>query len=277
MSIRLFTSCRTCGISSQVFAFGDLSNDEYSVLTCKNGHETKYFTATPDYPLYFDNGIDAYSDRNFFEAYTSTYHAWEQFLYTFVQASFPHFVGTQIASYGEIENMLKPISKNSVQIEGAFNSTYALLFNEKAPQMSNSLKSTRNSIVHGKHNPTEDDVRKCLMAVYDFIKPIEIKLFTGYEGFTDPHRAETNNAASWLEVLSAKRLEFLRSENILEQDEIDSGAAVLVSEGQHMLGMNPNTSSPDLASKTMSFGELVKSRAGIANVTKKLYQLNHTE
>lgn len=38
MSIGLLVNYKKCGIGNG-FAVGELSNDKYSVLTCKNGHE----------------------------------------------------------------------------------------------------------------------------------------------------------------------------------------------------------------------------------------------
>lgn len=257
MSICLFANCKKCGIGNG-FATGELSNDEYSVLTCKNGHKVKYFFFKSTYPIYFDHGLDTYSEGNYFEAFVSIYHAWEQFLFTFVKTMI--LVSTN-QSYESVEEFTKPISKNSTQIEGAFNAIYANHFGKKAPQLNSKQKNLRNSIIHGKRNPEKADVESCAIAVYDFIKFTEIRMFTGKTGSEFP--------TTLLDVYDDRRIFYLKDVGLLTDEDLESGDSYLVNDGSHILGRSPATSDAQFAMKVLTFDEFVKERQSI----KKLQDL----
>lgn len=245
MAIKLFTPCKLCGYPSASFAIGEMTNDEYTTLTCKQGHKTKYFTATPDYPLYFDNGIKAYLDRNYFEAFASLYHSWEQFLSVFIQT----ILLTELnESYENVQVLIKNIRKNSVQIEGAFNALYALKFGKLAPQMKSSYKSLRNSILHGSRNPEKKDVEKCAMAVYDFIKPIEIEMFLP---------GKPSEITSLFQIYTDRRLYYLEQADIILAEDVTKGKSAIYQEGQHILGRTPTTSPGNTSREILNFNEIV--------------------
>lgn len=258
MSIRLFCNCKRCGIGNG-FATGELSNAEYSILECKKGHQVKYFSFKSDYPIYFDHGLDAYSEGNYFEAFTSIYHAWEQFLFTFVKTI---ILTSTNKSYEDIEDFTKPISKSSVQIEGAFNAIYASHFGKKAPQLNSKQKSLRNNIIHGKRNPEKFDVESCATAVYEFIKFTEIRLFTG--------KTDNNFPATLFDIYDDQRVSYLKTMKILTDAELESGDSYLVNDGSHLLGMSPATSSLPIAMKIFTFDELVKERKKLKTIQDRL-------
>ncbi|URZ87220.1 hypothetical protein [Floricoccus penangensis] len=54
---------------------------------------------------------------------------------------------------------LKPISRSSVQIDGAFNALYAGYFKEKPIDIPGTFKNLRNDIVHGSHYPVKKMLR----------------------------------------------------------------------------------------------------------------------
>lgn len=257
MAIKIWNTCIRCMNEEKgtFFAFGELSNDEYSLLHCSNGHETKYFTVLPDYQIYFDHGIDAYFDSNYFEAFTSIYHAWEQFVSTFSEMILIVQTGKP---YSEIKEFLKGTSNNSVKLEGSFNSLFISYFSVKPPKLSNAITKLRNDIIHGKRNPEKQDVEKCMMGVYDFIKPIEIRLLTGLQ---------PPSPTTFFEVYANSRLESLKKEGIYTDVELENGDAITVQAGQYSLGRSPSTSDMQTVLEQYDLENLLNDR-------KKIYKIN---
>lgn len=157
MSIKLIGSCLQC--DKVGLAFGELSNNEYHIITCKNGHQTKYISAMPEYPILFDNGMFAYHDENYFEAFTSLYTSWERFIFTFVKMI---LCLDDNISYSDALKYTKSIKNSSVQIEGVFSVIYSQYFKEKAPSIHQNCKKLRNKIIHGIHVPEKKMLKKQL-------------------------------------------------------------------------------------------------------------------
>ncbi|MGI6154446.1 MAG: hypothetical protein ACOYEB_00660 [Enterococcus lemanii] len=260
MAIILTSFCEQCrqNDNKTTIASGELSNDEFSIIKCPVNHETKYFAVLPDYQIYFDHGIDAYADSNYFEAFTSIYHSWEQFLLVFVETILIIHTGE---TYDKIQQYTKNLSKNSVQIEGAFEALYASFFKETPPVLPNSLRALRNKIIHGKRNPEKKDVEGCITAIYNFIKPIEIKMFMDDVQFS-----------SYFEIYGAMKLKHYQEKRIITEEDKSKGLCYIVQSGQYNLGMSPRTSEFKTAVKILTFEELVQKRKRIRSLEKIMEQ-----
>lgn len=252
-----------CGTTGQSYASGELSNEEFTILVCnKNHHETKYFLATPDYSLYFDHGIDALIDKNYFEAFTSVYHAWEKFILTFTKCC---LLNIGISDYNELQEATKVIAKQSVQVEGAFAAAYIAFLKEQPPVLPNKLKSLRNQIIHGIRNPQKEDVEQCVITIYNFIKQAELKLLTG------------NNSpyvTSYFEIYGDNRVGSLKKAGILTDDDLKSKRSVLFADGSKILGMTPSTSSTKEAKKILTFEEIIERRTGMKKLNDMMSELS---
>ncbi|MGL5895841.1 MAG: hypothetical protein ACRCZN_02500 [Lactococcus lactis] len=258
MTINLTYLCRQCGFSKPNAATGELSNDEYSILTCKNGHTIKYFLGLPDYSLFFDHGIDAYNEGNYFEAFTSIYHSWERFLIIASQVMLLY----RNKSYELTKDIIKPIQNSSVKIEGGFSLIYGSFFNQPAPKLSKKTIETRNKIIHGTRNPQKEDVEKCVMDVFNFIKPIEIKFYME----TEPY--------SLINLFSLYKESSLTREGIISKAELANGEAQIMNEGQHILGTTPEMAGPT-AHTMFSFEEMTERRKSMKKMEEQLATLHN--
>jgi hypothetical protein len=165
-------------------ATGVLSNEPFSILHCDNGHDIKYYSLAPEYPLYFDHGLDALEDENYFESFTSVYHAWEQFETTAIESFFiQQFANNGVPLgtneiYPLVHNLVKPLTVTSENSDKVYRALFAERFQQEAPKLSKKLVTLRNTIVHGRRNPEQKDVEHCIRDVYNSIKPVEPLLQT---------------------------------------------------------------------------------------------------
>lgn len=249
MSIHLFCPCNQCGHKNFNWSVGELSDKEYSILNCSKGHKTKYFLGLPDYPLFFDNGIDAYMDGNYFEAFTSIYHCWEKFINLTSQTILMMYTKK---SYEDIQSFMKSMRNSSVQLEGAFTALYALHFKKIAPTIDTDLKKIRNKIVHGTRNPQAKDVEQCAKKIYAFIKPIEIEFFI-----------RDSNPDSIFELFSEYRIKALQNSGLINRKELDERKIQITSEGQHILGKTPRISGGESAYQMLTFSQMIEQRKNL--------------
>lgn len=222
--------------------------------------------ASPDYPYYFDHGLDAYSEENYFEAYTSIYHCWELFISTFVKTI---LLISNNGSIEEVDAYLKPIKNNSVQLEAAFHVLYAQYFHQKPPIMNGKQKQLRNRIIHGVRNPEKTDVESCINDVYQFIKLTELRLL-----ITDDSTREKHIGSSLI-LYSNAQLARLRKNGTLNQEDLDSGRSLLFEEGQRILGRTFTTSSPQTTMTVLTFGEMIIERKRMKKMEDMLAAMNH--
>lgn len=191
MAIEIKAPCLKCSVFTEedrtmqaVFATGELSNDWYSMLRCPNGHSIKYYSLAPDYPLYFDHAIDALDGGNYFEAFTSVYHAWEQFetsaIYAFFTAQLVSggMAATPEQVHKKVDELVRPLISTSENADKVYKALFAERFREPAPKLSDKFVKLRNSIVHGRRNPEKEDVKKFILRIYNCIKPVEPLLMT---------------------------------------------------------------------------------------------------
>lgn len=229
VAILIMSRCKQCsheGNPQNGFSIGKYSNKPYHELRCISGrHTTKYFDAVPVYGLFFQNGLYAFHKEEYFEAFTSLYHSYELFKMNFVQTV---LINSNNFSYKETIDYLKPIRKNSVQIDGAFNVLYAIRNKKIAPDIPSKLKNIRNTIIHGSHYPEAKDVEKCIKDIYKFIYPIESQLIT-----------RNSYPYSEFQVLGDARLEYLQIEKILNRSEFDSGLSDVMTNNANILGRFP--------------------------------------
>lgn len=267
LSIQIISNCTICSRNNEFgFAVGEYTNNHFHELTCSNrGHKIKYFHAVPDYPIFFQNGLYAYHKKEYFEAFTSLYHSYEMFRLTFVQLVMMEKFNF---SYKELIDYLKPISKSSVQIDGAFNTLYAAFFNEIAPDIPNKIKTLRNTVIHGSHYPVEKDVSKCAKAILSFINSIEQKL-----PLSDsyPH--------TLFQKLGNLRLVYLQIEKILKRSDLESGASTLMTDNSNVVGRTPIDGLTDY-NKPFSFEEALthsKARLEIFQANSKIFESIHNK
>ncbi|MEG2504761.1 MAG: hypothetical protein RSB44_08770 [Carnobacterium sp.] len=151
-----------------------LSGDAFDSITlemeCTNGHKLEMFLAIPKFALLFENGLSAYNDSYYFEAFTCFYSALESFREEFVA----------VHSYYELEKSVEESAKfakslfYSERIIGAFDLAYYSYFNEIVPKsgamyLSSNDVTLRNAIFHAGKIPTPSEVFKVGERIYKFI------------------------------------------------------------------------------------------------------------
>lgn len=224
--MQLITTCQQC-VNNQSpepsLAIGEYSNDHFNLLTCLSGkHKIKYFSALPDYPIFFNNGVRAFVEKEYFEAFTSIYHSYEMFKFTFVELVLLEKFNL---NYEQLLSLLKPIRKSSVQIDGAFNTLYAAFFEEVAIDIPNNMKKLRNDIIHGTHYPNRKDILKSITDIYSFIKKIELNL---------PN--QPTFPTTLFQKLGDKRLNYLETIGILKKEDFEQGLASIMTDHTNCLG-----------------------------------------
>lgn len=172
MSIHLSSPfCPRCSPENKISL---LSGDAFDSVTldmkCTNGHKLEMYLSIPKFALLFENGLSAFNDSYYFEAFTCFYSALESFREEFVAAH----------SYFELNKSIEESVKfahslaYSERIIGAFNLAYYSYFNEIVPKSGAKYLSTndvtlRNGIFHAGKIPTSSEVFKIGERIYKFI------------------------------------------------------------------------------------------------------------
>lgn len=154
----------------------EAGNEDTFEFTCANGHKNTFFLNVPRFSLHFENGLEAYLNENYIEAFMSFYSALEEYRLEFAKSYLHMFCDVP---YGVVTDQFKEISKQSERIYGAYISAYLGYFKRPVditqsknfyPILSNKTVKLRNKIVHKGHYPFKKEVEKHGYLIYQHIK-----------------------------------------------------------------------------------------------------------
>lgn len=174
MTIQLSTPfCPHCinNSSSPAILKGRAYDSNMIDMTCSNGHTIKMLLSVPRYVLLFENGLTAFNNEFYFEAFTCFYSSLESFRKIFVE-TYTHFeLGLSVE---DAEIFVKNLYL-SERILGAFELSYAAIFKEILPKRGNNILkdddiSLRNKVFHSGKIPTEKEVNRIGDRIYKFIE-----------------------------------------------------------------------------------------------------------
>lgn len=150
-------------------------NKNNFLLCCDYGHQVKVFYYGAIYPLAFHEGLLAYENKNYFEAFALTFFAYESFMREFVLDYYTYTLQRNDKNFfpneTQFNNIIEPIIKDSNSIKGAYGVVYLSLFGKTASFFPNNLHAIRNKIFHGKKVPTKKDTSKLIETFWQIAKP----------------------------------------------------------------------------------------------------------
>lgn len=154
----------------------EIGNNDTFEFTCVNGHKNIFFLNIPRYSLHFENGLEAYLNDNYIEAFVSFFSALEDYRLEFAKSYLYMFCNVP---YEVISEQFKDISKQSERIYGAYVSAYLGYFKrpvdikksgEFYPILANETVRLRNAIVHKGYYPSKEEVEEHGYLIYQHIK-----------------------------------------------------------------------------------------------------------
>lgn len=161
---------------------------------CDNGHLNRVFITNPKYELLFDMGLWAYFKGLYREAVSDFAASLERFYENCINIFFIERYPNQDISGEKLEQIWKPIKKQSERQYGAFLATY-MIFKGHLPKLfPESQTQFRNKVIHQGFLPSKDDTIKYAKEVARFIINI-------YDELTDGFKTDKLNHLHFLEVV----------------------------------------------------------------------------
>ncbi|MBC1306947.1 hypothetical protein [Listeria booriae] len=157
-----------------VMASAEITNEDEFILKCPKGHSIETFISVSKFALLFENGLSAYNQGFYTEAFSSFYTALENFRLTFAKS----FMVQDNKMDNALVNQIFKTNKNSLIIYGAFVSAYSIFFKEAPDTKTSKIRidpqfiKIRNDVFHNGYIPTTDEVAELGHNVYSYIKRI---------------------------------------------------------------------------------------------------------
>lgn len=181
MDFTIECTCKQCD-SKFMNAKAVLDNEESTIFTCQNGHQTESFIAVPRFSLYFDKSIQALVDEFYYEAYSWAYTALEVFRKDFAKAYLSIYNKLDIQS---IDDTFEKRFRYSENIYGAYAFAYLSYFgfgpdakDSPFPILQNKEVQRRNDMFHQGKLPTTSNVENDIYQIY-------LHMLFGYHNFID--------------------------------------------------------------------------------------------
>lgn len=154
----------------------EVGNEDTFEFTCANGHKNTFFLNVPRFSLHFENGLEAYLNENYIEAFISFYSALEDYRLEFAKSYLYMFCEVP---YKDLCNGFKGMSKFSERILGAYVLAYLAYFKRPVdtkqtknfhPIIVGETVNLRNNVVHKGHYPSKKEVEELGTTIYEHIK-----------------------------------------------------------------------------------------------------------
>lgn len=183
-------------------------------FSCENGHLNRFFITNPKYELLFDMGLCAYLNGFYREAVLDFAASLERFYENCINIFLIERYLNQNA-YGEkIEQLWKPIKKQSERQYGAFLAMYMMTRGHLPELFPDKQTEFRNKVTHQGLLPNKDDTLKYAKEVAKYIVNIYNELT---DGFTNVDK---------LNYL--RRLETIQNMNQLKKERDEMGVPINV-------------------------------------------------
>ena len=148
---------------------------------CEKGHLNRFYITNPKYELLFDMGLCAYFNGFYREAVLDFAASLERFYESctniFLIARYPD----QNICGEKIEQLWKPISRQSERQYGAFLSSYMMIKGHLPKLFSEKQTEFRNKVTHQGFFPKENDTLMYAKAVAEFIISVIEELTDGFK------------------------------------------------------------------------------------------------
>lgn len=241
MSFKVTHVCPNCRKSEVItFAVGELNEDrEIIEMRCINGHIFQASLGVPKFAFMYENGLSAFRDGFFFEAFSCFYSALELFRIDFIKT---YFCEIESHDINQVEDQLKYI-KLSERIYGIYSMCYGLYFDDKADKIdkknpkkkiiSAEDKKLRNDVIHAGKIITENECRDLGYKIYEYIRTI-------YQTFVAP---EFEN-----DDIPAPAMMFFNSKKAFKLKEVVPSLTVIANDGNTSMQLNTIIDLDDLPS-----------------------------
>lgn len=211
MSIKLSTpSCPQCRLNDHHLSSmrGSAYDAETVDMVCSQGHNLKMVINVPRYILLFENGLKAYNDEYYFEAFTCFYASLESFRVEFTKT----FMNEKYHFTLQESNDFIKVLHRSERIFGAFALAYRVVFDKPAPKngaIGFVVRDVelRNDVFHAGKIPSKDEVFNMGEKIYKFIT-------LSYLNYKDEHNYSKmfhynqNRVTEWVRSNSKNEKEF---------------------------------------------------------------------
>lgn len=184
---------------------------------CEKGHLNRFYITNPKYELLFDMGLCAYFNGFYREAVLDFAASLERFYENCINIFLIERYPDQNVCGEKIEQLWKPIKKQSERQYGAFLIAYMMNKGHLPELFPENQTQFRNRVTHQGLFPNKDDVLKYAKAVAKFIIGI-------YSELTDGFKTDKLNRLRFLELIqNNNQLTREISENGLPSDEMING------------------------------------------------------
>lgn len=244
MSFKINYSCHICESipenTQRSFAIGYVENlDSQVKMKCNNGHEFTALLQVPKFAFMFENGLTAFNNGFYIEAFSCFYSAIELFRIDFSLAYFHSYEGKSV---NELKNLFNKL-KRSEQYKGVYEITYGLYYEKSrykdrvnTEKIANNLVNLRNEVVHSGHIPSKEEAENLGYSIYKSI-------ITTYQTFNIKGHPDTD-PFPWpaiMQYYSDSIVEYCQ-ENILDYQDIsqnkDSRYTIIASDTYTGLKLN---------------------------------------
>lgn len=204
MSFKIYCNCNHCEQASEgvvSYAIGYIGNTEPEVkMECSKGHNFTALNHIPKFAIMFENGLTAFNNGFYIEAFSCFYSAIELFRIDFSRAYFHSYEGKSV---NELKKHFKSI-KNSERIYGIYKLALGLYSGDSADKefttikikgdnKTNDITKLRNLVVHAGHIPSKIEVEQVGYSIYKYIINI-------YQTFNIKEH-DANDSLPWFAIM----------------------------------------------------------------------------
>lgn len=220
MSFKIYCNCNHCEQASEgvvSYAIGYIGNTEPEVkMECSKGHNFTALNHIPKFAIMFENGLTAFNNGFYIEAFSCFYSAIELFRVDFSLAYFHSYEGKKVM---DLKKHFKSI-KNSERIYGIYKLALGLYSGDSADKEfttikikgdneTNDITKLRNLVVHAGHIPSKIEVEQVGYSIYNYIINI-------YQTFNIKEH-DANDSLPWFAIMkyySDSTIEYCRDNKI---------------------------------------------------------------
>ena len=221
MSFKIDHICNICESkpenTQRSFAIGYIENlDSQVKMNCSDGHEFTALLEIPKFAFMFENGLTAFNNGFYIEAFSCFYSAIELFRVDFSLAYFHSYEGKSV---NELKKHFEAI-KISERIYGVYKLALGLYSGDSADKEFTTIKikvdnkkkeitELRNLVVHAGHIPSKNEVEQVGYSIYKYIINI-------YQTFNIKEH-DANDSLPWFAIMqyySNSTVEYCRDNKI---------------------------------------------------------------
>ncbi|WP_312185169.1 hypothetical protein [Pseudolactococcus raffinolactis] len=204
MSFKIYCNCNHCEQASEgivSYAIGYIGNTEPEVkMECSKGHNFTALNHIPKFAIMFENGLTAFNNGFYIEAFSCFYSAIELFRKDFSLAYFHSYEGKKVI---DLQKHFKVI-KNSERIYGIYQLALGLYNGDsvdkefknikiKDDKQKNDIIALRNLVVHAGYIPSKTEVEQVGYYIYKYI-------VTKYQTFNIKEH-DSNDPFPWFAIM----------------------------------------------------------------------------